>query len=226
MPLKHLAHYAKLSLRMIICALLPKGCYIKPVCCQCCSMEESVAISSQCVVSAALWRRVLLYQASVLSVLLYGGECCYIKPVCCQCCSMEESVAISSQCVVSAALWRRVLLYQASVLSVLLYGGEYWYIKPVCCQCCSMEESVGISSQCVVSAALWRRVLVYQASVLSVLLYGGECWIPVKKHQKRLNTFHHCCICTILGTTCTQQWEEHISSRMMRSEWRQGDHNN
>ncbi len=61
-----------------------------------------------------------------------------------------------------------------------------WYIKPVCCRCCSMEASVGISLQ---------------------------------NHQKRLNTFHHCCIRTILGITCTQQWEEHISSRMMREQW-------
>ena len=41
----------------------------------------------------------------------------------------------------------------------------------------------------------------------------------MKKHQKRLNTFHHRCICTILEITCTQQWEEHISSRMMRVQW-------
>ena len=56
-------------------------------------------------------------------------------------------------------------------------------------------------------------------SVLLLLLYGGECWIPLKKHQKRLNTFHHRCIHTILGIICTQQWEEHISSRMMREQW-------
>ena len=55
--------------------------------------------------------------------------------------------------------------------------------------------------------------------MLSVPLYGGECWIPLKNHQKRLNTFHHCCIHTILGITCTQQWEEDISSRMMREQW-------
>ena len=42
MPLKHLAHYAKLSFRMLICPLPPKG-----------------GISSLCVASAALWRRVL-----------------------------------------------------------------------------------------------------------------------------------------------------------------------
>ena len=36
MSLKHLAHYAKLSIRMLICPLPPKGRYIKPVCCWCC----------------------------------------------------------------------------------------------------------------------------------------------------------------------------------------------
>ena len=63
------------------------------------------------------------------------------------------------------------------------------------------------------------KKLVYQACMLSVLLYGGECWISLKKHKKRLKTFHHRCIRTILGITCTQQWEEHISSRIMREQW-------
>ena len=93
------------------------------------------------------------------------------------------------------------------------------YIRPVCCLCCSVEESVGISGLCIVCAALWRRALVYQACLLSVLLCGGERWIPLKKHQKRMNTFHHRCIRTILGITCTQQWEEHISSKMMGDQW-------
>ena len=49
--------------------------------------------------------------------------------------------------------------------------------------------------------SITSKRLLYQACVLLVLLYGGECWIPLKKHQKRLNTFHHRCIYTILGTT-------------------------
>ena len=40
---------------------------------------------------------------------------------------------------------------------------------------------------------------VYNARVLSVFLYGAECWIPLRQHEKRLNTFHHRCIRTILG---------------------------
>ena len=39
---KAFVHMAKLSLRMLICQLPPKGWDIKPVCCQCYSMEESV----------------------------------------------------------------------------------------------------------------------------------------------------------------------------------------
>ena len=42
---------------------------------------------------------------------------------------------------------------------------------------------------------------VYQACVLSVLMYGGECWTPLRKHLKKMNTFHHRCICTVLGIT-------------------------
>ena len=34
---------------------------------------------------------------------------------------------------------------------------------------------------------------VYQACVLSVLLYGSECWVPLRRHLKRLNGFHHRC---------------------------------
>ena len=45
---------------------------------------------------------------------------------------------------------------------------------------------------------------VYNACVLSVLLYGAECWTPLKRHEKRLNTFHHRCIRTILGISNRQ----------------------
>ena len=59
--------------------------------------------------------------------------------------------------------------------------------------------------------ALWRAVFtndnlsittkrhVYKACVLAVLLCGGEYWIPLRKLLKRLNAFHHRCICTVLG---------------------------
>ena len=60
---------------------------------------------------------------------------------------------------------------------------------------------------------------VYQACVLSVLLYGSECWTPLRKHLKRLNAFHHCCIRTILGITGRQQWEQHITSALIQEQW-------
>ena len=45
---------------------------------------------------------------------------------------------------------------------------------------------------------------IYQACVLPVLLYGSaaECWIPLhlRKHNIKLNTFHHRCNRTILST--------------------------
>ena len=60
---------------------------------------------------------------------------------------------------------------------------------------------------------------IYQACVLSVLLYGSECWTPLRRHLKRLDSFHHRCIRTVLGVTNKQQWEEHISSEMVRERW-------
>ncbi len=35
---------------------------------------------------------------------------------------------------------------------------------------------------------------VYRACVLTVLLYGSECRVPLKRHLKKLNTFHHRCL--------------------------------
>ena len=45
----------------------------------------------------------------------------------------------------------------------------------------------------------------YNACVLSVLLYGTECWIPLRKHERKLHTFHHRCVRTILGISNRQQ---------------------
>ena len=60
---------------------------------------------------------------------------------------------------------------------------------------------------------------VYRACVLSVLLYGGECWIPLRKDLKKLNIFHHRCVRIVLGITNQRQWEESISSTMVREQW-------
>ncbi len=66
-----------------------------------------------------------------------------------------------------------------------------------------------------------RRI--YQACVLYVLLYGSECWIPLRKHVRKLNSFHHRCIRTILGITNKQQWTQYITMSEIRSRW--GDAN-
>ena len=60
---------------------------------------------------------------------------------------------------------------------------------------------------------------VYQACVLSVLLYRSECWMPLCRHLKRLNVFHHRCIHTVLAITSRKQWEQHITSHMTRDLW-------
>ena len=46
--------------------------------------------------------------------------------------------------------------------------------------------------------------LIYPACVLSVLLYGCECWIPLRRHLKRLESFHHRCARTVLGISNKQ----------------------
>ena len=60
---------------------------------------------------------------------------------------------------------------------------------------------------------------VYRVCVLSVLLYGSECWIPLRKDLKKLNSFHHRCVRTVLGITKQKQWEGRISSVMVREQW-------
>ena len=47
---------------------------------------------------------------------------------------------------------------------------------------------------------------VYDACVLAVLLYGFECWTPLRRHARKLNSFHHRCIRTILGISNQEQW--------------------
>ena len=60
---------------------------------------------------------------------------------------------------------------------------------------------------------------VYQACVLSVLLYGAGCWTPLRRHLRRLDSFHHRCIRTILGITNQQQWQQRIPSASTREQW-------
>ena len=50
---------------------------------------------------------------------------------------------------------------------------------------------------------------IYLACILSVLMYGSMCWIPLKKHVRKLNSFHYRCIRNILGITNMEQWSQH-----------------
>ena len=67
------------------------------------------------------------------------------------------------------------------------------------------------------SLATKRRL--YNACVLSVLLYSSECWIPSRKHEKKMNSFHHRCVRTILGISNRQQWSERITMQEVRRRW-------
>ena len=60
---------------------------------------------------------------------------------------------------------------------------------------------------------------VYKACVLSVLLYGSECWVPLRRHLRKLNTFHHRCVGTVLRISNQRQWEERISLASVREMW-------
>ena len=64
--------------------------------------------------------------------------------------------------------------------------------------------------------SLGTKRKLYNACVLSVLLYGAECWIPLRKHVRKLNTFHHRCIRIILGISNKQQWSERITMAEVR----------
>ena len=64
---------------------------------------------------------------------------------------------------------------------------------------------------------------VYNACVLSVLLYGSECWTPLKRHVRKINSFHHRCIRTILGISNREQWPKHITMAEIRKRWGDND---
>ncbi len=59
----------------------------------------------------------------------------------------------------------------------------------------------------------------YQACVLSVLLYGPECWTLFCHHNRKLESFYHRCLRTILGISNSQQWEHRITSQEIRQRW-------
>ena len=60
------------------------------------------------------------------------------------------------------------------------------------------------------------KLLVYRAIVISALLYGAEIW-PIKVNRiRRLRTFRHQCIRAILSISRHEQWEERLSSALLR----------
>ena len=66
---------------------------------------------------------------------------------------------------------------------------------------------------------LRTKKMVYEACVLSVLLYGAECWVPLRRHRRRLNSFHNQCIRIILGVSNRQQWSQRITMAELRRRW-------
>ena len=63
--------------------------------------------------------------------------------------------------------------------------------------------------------SLATKRAVYRAVVLAVLLYGAETWTMKAVHTRCLNSFHNCCIRTILGVTRYQQWNERLTSQSL-----------
>ena len=53
---------------------------------------------------------------------------------------------------------------------------------------------------------LETKRLVYHSVVLGVLLYGAETLAPPQVLFKKLEWFHRCCICCIMGVERTVQW--------------------
>ena len=62
--------------------------------------------------------------------------------------------------------------------------------------------------------SLARKRAVYRA-VLAILLYGAETWTMKDVHTRHLNSFHKCCIRTILDVTGYQQWNETLTYQIL-----------
>ena len=61
--------------------------------------------------------------------------------------------------------------------------------------------------------------LIFSACVLSVLLYGGECWVPLQQDLRRLSTFYHGCIRSVLGIRKSDIRALHFSTNDLLSMW-------
>ena len=54
---------------------------------------------------------------------------------------------------------------------------------------------------------------------VSCQYYGSEFWTPLRGQLRKLNSFHHGCVRSVLGITNQQQWEQRISSGAVRAMW-------
>ena len=66
---------------------------------------------------------------------------------------------------------------------------------------------------------LHTKRIVYNACVLSVLLYGSECWTPLRRHIRKLNTFHQRNIRRIMGISNLERWTKRITMAEIRGRW-------
>ena len=63
---------------------------------------------------------------------------------------------------------------------------------------------------------LGDKVHIYHVFLLSILLWGAETWAMTETHQKRLKTFHHQSIRSILGLQMERIKEERITNDDVR----------
>ena len=54
--------------------------------------------------------------------------------------------------------------------------------------------------------------MVYKAVIPPFLLYSAEAWSIKADHLRRIDTFHHGCVTTIITMSQSDQWTGHISS--------------
>ena len=57
----------------------------------------------------------------------------------------------------------------------------------------------------------YTKIQVYRAYVLSSLLYCSESWTLCARQERKLNTFHMCCLRWIFGIT----WQDKVPNRVV-----------
>ena len=69
------------------------------------------------------------------------------------------------------------------------------------------------------SLSLGNKRVVHQATVIAVLLCGAETWTLMVYHVRHLTVFHNHCIRTILGVSKYDQWQQHLTSAVLRDKF-------